>query len=167
MFISGITSALPLKKNTCMVVWAGLKDRQVDAAHTGILYLQLVPFFFFYSTRSDVNTGRSRRKEAGNNSSFITSLTTLLTFSQLHAAFHVVPKYQIFLHFSFLKAKLRLFQTFKTCPFVLGRNSSIGKMIMFVTFFSARLTDMSWVTASQLVWDAGRGESYCGDRQQK
>lgn len=61
MFISGSTSALPLKKNTRMIVWAGLKDRQVDAAHTGILYLQSVPFFF-YSTRSDVKVGAGGKK---------------------------------------------------------------------------------------------------------
>lgn len=146
-------------KNTCMNVWAGLKDRQVDAAHTGISYSHSVPFLKNF-TRSDVNTGRSRRKEAGNNSSFITSLKTLLTFSQPHAAFHVVAKCKIFLHFSFLKAELRLFQAFKTCLFVLNRNMSTGEMIMFVTFFSACVHDSP-------TWAEWRPPSWSGMQEEE
>lgn len=140
MFISGITSARPKKY---MHDSAGRVKGQAGrcSMHRNIIFT--FSSIFFYFTRSDVNTGKSRRKEAGDNSSFITSLTTLLTFSQLHAAFHVVPKYQIFLHFSFLKAELCPFQAFKTCPFVLNRISSVGKIIMLRMFFSHRLTDMS------------------------
>lgn len=156
-------------KNTCMIVRAGLKDRQVDAARTGISYSHSVPFFSFI-LREVMRT----QGGAGGKKLVITVLLSLRWRRHWHFPscallfmLYQNTKYSFVSPFKNKVTPLPDVQNMPVCsrPWLeRWKNYNVCNVFLCAC---ARLTDMSWVTASQLVWDAGRGESYCRDRQHK